>query len=250
MFLAKNAALLEAFKRGEREAMDEVYRHYHPGLAAFLRRGFSFQSSGRPYFFKGIKDPAELEAAVQEVFRRLFEAKARASYNGSRPFSNWMLAIARNMAINQFRNREVALSDSTRDGDERGHLAALDAAVTPEFSGLLYGESERGQDARLESDELRALVARFLGGLPQLEQRLLLLRFADGKGQAETAGELASTRMKVRIAEARLRKRLRVFLRGSGYLEGLDRPKGRRRGAAAATEEPGSDDEGDDGSDG
>jgi RNA polymerase sigma factor (sigma-70 family) len=230
MFLARNATLLEAFKRGERKAMDEVYRHYHAGVGSFLGRGFTFRSGTSHYFFKGIRDPAEREALVQEVFRRAFEARARASYNGTSSFSNWVLAIARNLAINQFRNREVALSERAMPGDDRGPIAALDAAVTDEFSGLLYGESTRRQDAAVETDELRTLVKAFLGALTERDRRLLLLRFADGMGQAETATELASTRMKVRTSEARLRKRLRAFLRGSGYLDGLDRPKrGRTR---------------------
>ena len=76
MFLAKNPTLLAAFKRGERDAMDEVYRHYVPGVPAFLRKGFTFRSGKGHFYFKGIQDPQELKSAVQEVFRRAFEEKA------------------------------------------------------------------------------------------------------------------------------------------------------------------------------
>ena len=36
MFLAKNKELLEAFKEGTKEAMEEVYLHYEPGVKRFL----------------------------------------------------------------------------------------------------------------------------------------------------------------------------------------------------------------------
>ena len=56
---------------------------------------------------------------MQEVFRRSFETRARNSYNGVNSFTNWVLAIARNMVINQFRNREIAFSDYISASDER-----------------------------------------------------------------------------------------------------------------------------------
>ncbi|MBI3180160.1 MAG: sigma-70 family RNA polymerase sigma factor, partial [Deltaproteobacteria bacterium] len=74
MFLAKNKTLLEAFKRGERSALEEVYRHYAPGVTSFLRKGFTFRSGKGQFFVKGILDPSDLKSAVQEVFRRAFEA--------------------------------------------------------------------------------------------------------------------------------------------------------------------------------
>lgn len=221
MFLAKNKKLLDAFKKGDRDAMDVVYRHYHRGVTSFLRKGFTFRSGTGHFFFKGIQDPNELNNAVQEVFRRSFEDRARASYNGVNSFTNWVLAIGRNMVINQFRNREIAFSDYISPGDERGHLTIMDDEVTEEFSGILYGRPSRPQDTQFENNELKGLMDEFTGDLSEQDQRILALRFAEGLGQEETAKALGSTRMKVRTAESRLRNRLRAKLRKTGYIDNL-----------------------------
>jgi len=237
MFLAKNAALLEAFKKGDRAAMDTIYRHYVPGVTSFLRKGFTFRSGRGHFFFKGIQDPSDLKSGVQEVFRRAFEDKARLSYNGINSFSNWVLAIGRNMVINQFRNREIAFSDYISPSDERSHLTVLDDEVTDEFSGILYAEKVRAQDLSVEDDELKVLVTKFMGELTVHDRQLLVLRFIDGKGQEETAEALGSTRMKVRTSEAKLRSRLRAFLRFSGYIDHLPIGAGLDEDEIAANEE-------------
>lgn len=219
MYLAKNKRLLLDFKAGTRESMDEIYRHYKPGLYAFLRKGFSFRSERGSFFFKGINEPSDLDAAVQEVFRRAFEERARTSYNGINSFTNWVLAIARNMMINQFRNREVALSSYVGAGDPQSHLTFMDNEMTEEFSGLLYGRHKRDQVVETEHGELKGLIDRFMGELTEEDRQILSLRFIDGKGQEEVAELLNSTRMKIRTAESKLRSRLRAFLRHSGYID-------------------------------
>lgn len=221
MFLAKNKKLLRAFKRGDRDAMTEVYNHYAPGVAAFLRKGFTFRGGKGHFYFKGIQDDSELEAAVQEVFRRAFEQRARDSYNGVNSFSNWVLAIGRNMVINQFRNREIAFSQYVSAGDERGHLAVLDQEVKEEYAGVLYSRPSEQQQRRVEHGELKELMDEFMGELSDHDRQLLVLRFAEGRAQEEAAELLGSTRMKVRTAEAKLRSRLRAFLRNTGYIDHL-----------------------------
>jgi RNA polymerase sigma factor (sigma-70 family) len=233
MFLAKDKKLLEAFRKGDRDAMDVVYRHYRRGVTAFLRNGFSFRSGTGYFFYRGISDPKDLESAVQEVFKRSFEDRARHAYNGVTSFSNWILAIARNMVINQFRNREVAFSSYISPSDIRSHGAILDDEVTEEFSGLIYGRPARPQDVQLEKAELKDLIDAFTAELSEDDRRLLVLRFAEGMGQEETARVLGSTRMRIRTAEARLRNRLRAYLRDSGYIDHM--PLGR---APTATPTP------------
>ena len=221
MYLAKNKDLLARFKRGERDAMDEVYKHYMTGVTAFLRKGFTFRGGGGHFYFKGIQDPQELKSSVQEVFRRAFEDKARNSYNGINSFTNWVLAISRNMVINGFRNREIAFSHYISPSDNRSHLTVMDNEVTEEFSGLLYGRPSQDQAREIETAELRELIAVFMKELTEHDRDLLIYRFAEGKGQEETADLLKSTRMRVRTSEAKLRNRLRAYLRNSGYIDHL-----------------------------
>ena len=222
MYLAKNKELLAGFKKGERWALDDVYRHYQPGLTSFLRKGFTFRSAKGNFYFKGIQDPGDLKAAVQEVFRRAFEMKALTSYNGINSFTNWVLAIGRNMVINQFRNREIAFCHYISPSDDRGHLAIMDDEVTEEFTGVLYGRASKAADSQVEHDELRGLMDKFMTELSEHDRNLMVLRFAEGRGQEETANKLGSTRMKVRTAETKLRNRLRAYLRHSGYIDQFD----------------------------
>ncbi len=221
MWLAKNTDLVGRFKRGDRDALEEVYRHYAPGVTSFLRKGFTFRSGSGHFYYKGMQDSQDLRSSVQEVFRRAFEAKALNSYNGINSFTNWVLAIARNMVINRFRNREIALSSYISSRDTRSHLAFMDDEVSEEFTGILYGMPARSQDKLFENAELKELMDEFMKELTEHDSKLLLYRFVEGKGQEESAQLLGSTRMKVRTVEAKLRTRLRAFLRNSGYIDNL-----------------------------
>ncbi|MEE2962069.1 MAG: sigma-70 family RNA polymerase sigma factor [Myxococcota bacterium] len=221
MFLAKDKDLLARFQAGETDAMDTVYRHYSPGVTRFLRSGFTFRSAGNQCYFKGIPSDDELRNAVQEAFRRAFEVRARNAYNGINSFSNWILAIARNMVINGFRNREVVFSSYISGDDTRSHITAMDNAVSETYSGVLYSSATRSQDTVLEQSQLKVLIAEFMKELADDERSLLVLRFVENVSQEEAAAKLKSSRMKIRTAEAKLRKRLRAFLRGTGYTDHL-----------------------------
>jgi RNA polymerase sigma-70 factor (ECF subfamily) len=221
MLLAKNKDLLERFRAGDKDAMDEVYRHYSPGVTRFLRQGFTFRSGGGHCYFKGIKLEDDLKSAVQEVFRRAFEDRARNAYNGINSFSNWVLAISRNMVINGFRNREIAISAYISKKDDRGHLAIMDNSVTENYTGILYGQQNQDQEKTYEHTELKGLIGKFMAELSEQERKLLVLRFIDGVGQEEAAQKLDSSRMKVRTAEAKLRRRLRAYLKNSGYIDNI-----------------------------
>ena len=221
MLLAKNEDLLKRFRVGDKDAMEEVYRHYSPGVTRFLRQGFTFRSGGGHCYFKGIKLQDDLNSAVQEVFRRAFEDRARNAYNGINSFSNWVLAISRNMVINGFRNREIAFSSYISKKDDRGHLAIMDNAVTENYSGILYGQQNQDQEKTYEHSELKGLIGKFMTELSEPERKLLVLRFIDGVGQEDAAKQLGSSRMKVRTAETKLRRRLRAYLKNSGYIDNL-----------------------------
>jgi RNA polymerase sigma factor (sigma-70 family) len=218
VLLIKNPELLSAFRRGEKAAMEQVYRFYVKGVSHFLQKGFSFRSSERFFYFKGYRSPFDLHNAVQEVFRRAFEERARLSYNGVNSYSNWILAIARNMVINQFRNKEIPFSqfeDRTGEGGPR----QFENEITEEFSGVLYGTASEKQDIALENAQLRELMQRFMAQLSEEDRELVRLRYTEGLGQEEAAKELKSTRMKIRTQESKIRRRLIGYLRNSGYLD-------------------------------
>ena len=51
------------------------------------------------------------------------------------------------------------------------------------------------------------------------DKELLVLRFVENKSQEEAAEIISSTRMKIRTAESKLRRRLKAFMRGTGYTD-------------------------------
>src|SRR5579862_8210147 len=110
MLLIERRELLARFKDGERRALEEVYRHYVSDVANFLRRGFSFTSRERSFRFSGYQQPFDLDNAVQETFVRGFKESARLGYDGLHSYKNYLLAIARNLVVDEFRNKEVAMS--------------------------------------------------------------------------------------------------------------------------------------------
>src|SRR5262245_56542135 len=134
--LLEQRALLDRFRRGERLALEEVYRHYAPEVAAFLQRGFTFMSGGRHLRFAGYRQPFDLDNALQETFVRAFKESARLGYDGLNPYKSYLLAIARNLVLDELRRREVAMSpfieqleaapaEGIGDGDEAAPVAAI-----------------------------------------------------------------------------------------------------------------------------
>src|SRR3954468_8581722 len=122
--LIERRELLDRFKRGERRALEEVYRHYAPEVAAFLQRGFTFSSAGRPLHFRGYAQPFDLDNALQETFVRAFKESARLAYDGLHPYKSYLLAVARNLVLDEFRNREVAMSPFIDEVDGAGGAEA------------------------------------------------------------------------------------------------------------------------------
>jgi RNA polymerase sigma factor (sigma-70 family) len=217
VLLINNPELLGAFRRGDKAALEVVYRHYVKGLTHFVQKGFTFRSAEKFFYFKGFRNVFDLHNAVQEVFRRAFEEKARLSYNGVSSYSNWILAIARNMIINQFRNREIPFSQFEEREGEGGRQ--WENQLTDEYSGVLHGTTGDNQDLAMEKAQLKELMARFMTQLSDEDKELVRLRYTEGQGQEETAKAMSSTRMRIRTQEAKVRRRLIAYLRHSGYLD-------------------------------
>src|SRR5690606_21160993 len=72
--LRDDAVCREAFRRGERWAMEAVYRRYLPLIHTVVSRGFSG--------FRGFFDPVQRDDAVQAIFAAAFEERARLAYDG------------------------------------------------------------------------------------------------------------------------------------------------------------------------
>ncbi len=139
------------------------------------------------YRFTGRVD--EAEDLTQEVFVKVYQTLHR--YRDSEgPFGGWLMAVARNHAIDRYRRRK----------QER--LRRIDDAV------LLEGVPDRGEHplAGLEREERARLVHRGLRGLPPDLRLPLILCDLQGLAYDEIAAELAIPlgTVKSRINRARL----------------------------------------------
>ena len=194
--------LLDAFRRGEREALTRVYRFYVDDVARTVRAGVRVKVDGVLVRLGG-RDLMEfdVEQLVQETFLRAFSENARRSYDGIRRYGPYLATIARNALIDRARHeksgRNIAVDDLTTE------LASTDP----------------GPAGTAEERELKSIVNEVKDGLREPLRSIFRLRYEEGKTQLEVAAQLNVAAITVRRADARLRSLLLKRLRDAGYLE-------------------------------
>lgn len=215
--LVENRAFLDRFRAGDPGALRAVYEAHVYDLAGFLRRGFVFNAAGRSLRFRGYDSTFDLEDCLQEVFRRAFGERARISYDGLRPYRNYLWTIARNVVINDYQARVKKLS-RYEDVTESDHVA--DDEWGPGDDPLVTTPNSHSNPEKAAlSDELRSLVDRFVDELPAREHRVFELRYRRGASHLEIERELGLSPSKIKTTEGRIRKRLLRFLHQHGYCE-------------------------------
>jgi RNA polymerase sigma-70 factor, ECF subfamily len=126
----------------------------------------------------------DAEDLTQQTFIKAFHNLAR--YEPHRPLINWMLTIARNTALNHFRD--------TKKWDEIPH----DAAGSEPSPALAAETRERSEN----------LWGRARALLSQREFEILWLRFAEELSTAETAAVVGLTETHVKVIVHRARQTL------------------------------------------
>lgn len=164
-------------------------------------RRMAYRPIGRGY----CRSAMDIENTVLEIFARAFEARVRAAYDGVRPYDRFLFGIARNVVLEQSRNREVAVGLSPMDNGR------VDVTDLEDPSPLECAEAH----------ELSELLAEFCTGLSADERALYQARYGDGLPQETAAKHLHLTRIQVRRREMALKKKLLAFLKERGYLTGL-----------------------------
>jgi RNA polymerase sigma factor (sigma-70 family) len=220
--LIERRELLDRFKRGERRALEEVYRHYVPELAAFLQRGFTFQSGGRPLRFSGYAQPFDLDNALQETFARAFKESARLGYDGLHPYKSYLYAIARNLVLDEFRNREVAMSpfiDQLDAGGAAESVASDGEDAAPASSLSLTPSAGVSAEQEFLRHELGRLYAAFVARLDERDRTFFRFRFEEQRTQVDAGGRSGLSHMQARTLEKKLRRAFLDFMQTNGYLE-------------------------------
>jgi RNA polymerase sigma factor (sigma-70 family) len=210
--LVDDRDLLARFREGRPEALDRVYRHYAPRVAAFLRAGFMYLSNGQPTSFRGLVSPFELENAVQEVFTRALTERARLAYDGLRPYMGFLCGIARNVVLDDLR-RAARRGEVIEPGDVVEQRQAAAAGGGPVGAGGAHPaetiDERRGRD----------LVATFVQEeCDERDRTLFELRFRQELTQVDAARQAGLTRIQVRKWETKFRGRLLRYLKRSNYV--------------------------------
>lgn len=218
MELLESSDKLEAFRRGDRDLLDQVYRHYVGDVERMLRGGFTFTSQGDTIRFRGISAPFRLQEAIQDTFIKAFREQARHAYDGSRNYRPYLLAIARNLIIDDFRRRSlesdlfVHLGDMTyRDEDEREVLGRLDA-----------GADKPSPEASAWQRQLSQALEHFVADLDDIDGRILREHLLGTQTQQGMADALGVSRNDVRKHIRLLRERLLRHLKSEDIIGNLD----------------------------
>jgi RNA polymerase sigma-70 factor (ECF subfamily) len=173
----EDLAWLEAFRRGDRDVIEQCYRRYYAVVEAAIG---------------GILGVADRETVIHEVFFRLLtEQEMRQSFSG-RSLGAWLSAIAR--------NRAVDLSRRSR----RESLVASPLEIVPEAP----------TDAAAHEDQvLRLLIERFRREhLTPEWAPVFETRFVRQMTQREAARYLGMRRTTLAYRELQLRRRFKEFM--------------------------------------
>lgn len=197
--LTRNRALLDAFRRGERAALERVYRAHVDDVVRLFRHGFVAGEAR----VAGLGDLDRCLELTQDVFLRAFSPAARAGYDGLRPYRPYLLRIARNLLI-----------DRLRAGGREVPLAAV--ADGPEAEARLFPPEVPEPEADLHRQRLKEATQAFLASQDAELQRFVTLRFVEDRSQYEVLEAMAVTRRRVRTLERRALEGLRAFLAARG----------------------------------
>jgi RNA polymerase sigma-70 factor (ECF subfamily) len=187
--------LLDAFRRGERNAFEEVYWTYVDRIEQLVRHGFVLARSGTHVNGSHRHEVGDL---VHEIFAKAFSERARLAYDGLREYAPYLATIAKNLIIDwsRQRGREMPLG-ALGDG--------LEVAAPPQDEEPAWGEAATV-----------AVVQSYLAELGPELRDVHHQRFVLGRSQYRAATELRISRQQVRTREKRLRQGLAQRLKTMG----------------------------------
>jgi len=203
-----NRDLLARFRRGEREALEQVYEAFVNDVAILARRGFTIQSQDHVYV-TGADAEAEKEL-VQESFVKAFGEKARFSFDGLRPYRPFLLRITKNLMIDRYR---LCKKQRTRQGG-RG-IGDIDELLERNADFGVFED----QDESLHWKRLEAATKDFLAKLDTESRDVIHFRFENELSQDVVAKQLECSRRRVRTVEKRVQQQLKKHLKRLGLFD-------------------------------
>ena len=185
--------LLEAFRQGERWALERVFRDHVRMLDRYLR------ALARASHAPELKQPGALVDLLQEVFVRALSPGARLAYDGDLPYGPYLRKIAKELFVER-------LPAHCRAADE-----SLDVVLRND-SGV-PSQSERLADPRID-----VVLTAYLAALPPPLRGVYEQRFVLGNSREYSCAALGITPRRLRTDEARLMSGLRRALLEKGIV--------------------------------
>lgn len=209
----------DRFREGHGATLDAVYRRYAPEVRAFLNRGFRFQSQGRELSASRLSAQGlDIDDLVQETFQRAFAPKARAAFDGVRPYRNYLFTVARNVALTALGQMQRTTSFGDVQPRDDAPTSRHQQAIRGQFFSQAEAQHvEKGAMALLEAEELWKLVDAFCDALDPLSANVFRRRFLDERPQQRVASELDIKRCQVRKLEYELRGQFQAYVQGTEY---------------------------------
>ena len=182
---ARDEDLMLAYRDGNADAFDQLYRRHKGPLYRYLLRQ--------------CRDAAAAEELFQDVWLNL--VRARASYTVTARFSTYLFRLAHNRLIDHYRRRVPAALVSFDDED-----------AAPEVPAGRQAEPQVAHEARAQA----ARVLELLEALPAAQREAFVLQHEAGltlEEIAETTGVARETvKSRLRYATAKLREGLSEWL--------------------------------------
>jgi RNA polymerase sigma-70 factor, ECF subfamily len=173
-------ALIRAYRNGDVEAFDQIFRRYHERI-----RSLCLRHLGDSYL---------AEDMVQETFFNVLRSIGR--IDGSYNFSAWIHRIAINLCLDELRRKDRRQC-TTPTGDLLGHP--------------VVGLVERDQDPETawEVAQLRGMLLQVASRLPERQRQALTLRELQGLSYASIGAAMGTSHAAVETLIHRARKRFR-----------------------------------------
>jgi RNA polymerase sigma-70 factor (ECF subfamily) len=173
--------LIELYRKGSRDAFEELFARYHRKVIHF-----AYRMTG---------DQARAEEAAQETFLRI--ARAAFTWEPKARFTTWMYTVARRTTLNFLRD----------DKDDRDKVPIIPGEETDDGSPAIQlpGPSALNPEEMAWGAEIQERFVAALQKLPEGYRSAFVLNRGDGLSYEEVAAVLGITvqAVKSRIFRAR-----------------------------------------------
>lgn len=177
--------LIEAFRKGDEKAFEEIVRRYHRQVANII------------YLTLGNRE--EVDDLSQEVFVRVFRSLERFEYDSS--LYSWIYRIAVNLCIDEIRKKRIR------------KLIPLDFFTESKLEGEKKSKSVVTASDELLHKEKEEIIRGALAKLSPLHRTVILLREYQDMSYGEISKTLHISQQAVKSRIFRAREELRELLK-------------------------------------